>query len=129
MVCTRTAMAATAARNRALRGGSRNARPPTGTRSSKPEAAGDAAAGMQQQHQAGDVDGRLNDGLDVRARQALAHQNDAGESEAQIEERRRRRKAAAIRPAGRASPPRNKGRGAPAAPVRGTDSGSRGRAS
>ena len=78
-------MAATAARNSALRGGSKNARPPTGTSSSKPEAAGDAAAGVQQQHQAGDVDRGLNYGLDVRARQPPAHQDDARESEAEVQ--------------------------------------------
>jgi hypothetical protein len=36
MVCARTAIAATAARNRALRGGSRKASAPTGTNRSRP---------------------------------------------------------------------------------------------
>ncbi len=86
MVCASTAMAATAARNRALRGGSKKARAPTGTRSSKPQAAGDAAARVQQQHQAGDVDRRLKDRLDVGARQALAHQDHAAKAEAEVKQ-------------------------------------------
>ncbi len=87
MVCTSTAIAVTAARKSALRGGSRKARPPTGTQQQEAEAARDSAGGVQQQDQARDVDRRLNDGQGVGARHALANQHDARESEAQIRQR------------------------------------------
>ncbi len=53
----------------------------------QPQAARNAAAGMQQQHQARDVDRRLQNGLNPGARQAPAHQDDAAQAEAQIEDR------------------------------------------
>ena len=61
---------------------------------------------MQQQHQAGDVDGRLEDRLDMRARQALAHQDHADKARSRDRRQRTEKKSPAIPPADRAIAPK-----------------------
>ncbi len=101
-----SAMAATAARNKALRGGSRNASPPTGTKNSSPRPLATPPQVWSRIASTSMSTVACSMVWTYGARQAAAHQNDADQARSTDKRPSRRRKAARNTTANPRAPPK-----------------------